>query len=76
MRNKRQPAEKQCELLNYIIKKMSLKNDAALGRLLGFNPPIISKYRSNKLPVGSAFILATIERTAVTLSEVRAFIPQ
>ncbi len=40
-------------LLDILLGKMQLKNDAALSRLLEVAPPVISKIRHHRLPVGA-----------------------
>lgn len=39
-------------LLDTLIVHLNLKNDAALSRALEVAPPVISKIRHNRLPVG------------------------
>jgi hypothetical protein len=39
-------------LLDTLIKHLHLKNDAALSRALEVAPPVISKIRHRRLPVG------------------------
>lgn len=43
-------------LLDALLQKLNLKNDAALSRALEVSRPMISKIRHRKLPVG-AFLL-------------------
>lgn len=45
------------KFLDALINQLSLKNDAALSRALGVQPPVISKIRNGKLPVGDSLIL-------------------
>lgn len=59
-------------LLNVLLERMQLKNDAALCRLLGVQPPLISKIRSRRLPVGSAMLLRMHEETGLSVRELRA----
>ena len=40
-------------LLDTLIKQLHLKNDAALSRALEVAPPVISKIRHRRLPVGA-----------------------
>lgn len=53
-------------LLDIVIKKLCLKNDAALSRLLGVAPPVISKTRSRVLPVGPNLALRIMDATDIT----------
>lgn len=44
-------------LLNHVISTKQLKNDAALAQSLKVAPPVISKIRHGKLPIGDSLIL-------------------
>jgi hypothetical protein len=44
-------------LLDALIEKLSLKNDAALSRALEVAPPVISKIRHRRLPVGASLLI-------------------
>lgn len=44
-------------VLNYMLEKYSLRNDAALSRLLEVAPPIISKIRHRKIPIGASLLI-------------------
>lgn len=48
-------------LLDEVIQLTKLKNDAALSRALGVSPPVISKIRSGRLPVGATIALSIHE---------------
>lgn len=63
-------------LFDRVIAEKRLKNDAALCRLLQVAPPVISKTRRNKLPVGPAMILALAELGGIPLADIRAEIPR
>jgi DNA-binding transcriptional regulator YdaS (Cro superfamily) len=56
-------------LLDIVIKKLELKNDAALARLLRVAPPVISKTRSRALVVGPNLALRIMEATDITPSD-------
>lgn len=58
-------------LLDSILKTKSLKNDAALARLLEVAPPVISKIRHRKLPVGASLLIRMHEVTDLTIAELR-----
>lgn len=45
---------------NYVIGK---KNDAALARFLEVAPPVISKIRHGRLPVGTELMIRTHDKT-------------
>jgi len=48
------------------------KNDAALGKMLGIHPPVISKYRNGVLPVGAMFVIKMHELTGIPTRGIRA----
>lgn len=59
-------------LLDYLIGKLGLKNDAALSRALEVAPPVISKIRNNRLPVGATLLISMHELTGLTVAELRS----
>lgn len=59
-------------LLDALIEHLSLKNDAALARALETAPPIISKIRNGKLPVGGSMLIRMHEISRLSISELRA----
>jgi hypothetical protein len=62
---------KPCDLLDALIKHLGLKNDAALSRALELAAPLISKLRSQVLPV-SAFVLVRMhEVSGLSIAELR-----
>jgi hypothetical protein len=58
-------------LLDRIIERMKLKNDAALSRMLEVAPPVISKIRHGRLPVGASLLIRMHEETGMTIAELR-----
>ena len=58
-------------LLNTLIEKMRLKNDAALSRLLEVAPPVISKIRHRRLPVGASLLIRMHEVTDLSIRDLR-----
>ena len=48
-------------LLDALIEKLNLKNDAALSRALEVAPPVISKIRHRRLPVGASLLMVDSE---------------
>ncbi|AIY40133.1 hypothetical protein LT85_0975 [Collimonas arenae] len=58
-------------LLDALIEKLKLKNDAALSRALEVAPPVISKIRHHRLPVGASLLIRMYEVTDLTISELR-----
>ncbi len=59
-------------LLDALIEKLSLKNDAALSRILEVAPPVISKIRHRRLPVGASLLIRMHEVSDLTIQELRA----
>lgn len=59
-------------LLDALIEKMELKNDAALSRRLEVQPPVISKIRHRRLPVGASLLIRMHEETGLSIRELRA----
>lgn len=58
-------------LLDAIIERMKLKNDAALSRMLEVAPPVISKIRHRRLPIGASMLIRMHETTDLTIRELR-----
>lgn len=58
-------------LLNALIQKLGLKNDAALSRKLEVAPPVISKIRHNRLPVGASLLIRMHEVSGLSIRELR-----
>ena len=59
------------QLLDAIQQRMALKNDAALSRFLSVAPPIISKIRHGRLPVGASLLIRMHEETNMSIGELR-----
>ncbi|SFD53908.1 hypothetical protein [Massilia yuzhufengensis] len=59
-------------VLDAIIAKLRLKNDAALSRLLEVAPPVISKIRHSTLPIGATLLLRMHEESEYSIGELRA----
>ena len=58
-------------VLDAIIAKLRLKNDAALARLLEVAPPVISKIRHNTLPIGATILIRMHEISDYSIRELR-----
>ena len=58
-------------LLESLIKKLNLKNDAALSRALEVAPPVISKIRHGKLSVGASILIRMQEVSDLSIKELR-----
>ena len=59
-------------LLDAIIEKLNLKNDAALSRLLEVAPPVISKLRHGALPIGPTMLIRMHEVSEMNIRDMRA----
>src|ERR1700722_8828174 len=58
-------------LLDSLIERMHLKNDAALSRMLEVAPPVLSKIRHGRLPVGASLLIRMHEETNLSIRELR-----
>lgn len=58
-------------LLDALIDHLRLKNDAALSRALEVAPPVISKIRHRRLPVGAALLIRMHEVSDLTIRDLR-----
>lgn len=58
-------------LLDALIERLGLKNDAALCRILEVAPPVISKIRHARLPVGASMLIRMHEETGMSIRELR-----
>lgn len=59
-------------LLDEIIKQLRIRNDAALSRALEVAPPVISKIRHLRLPVGASMLIRMHEVTDISIKDLRA----
>jgi hypothetical protein len=60
------------KLLDTLIGRLKLKNDAALSRVLEVAPPVISKIRHRHLPVGASILLRMHEVSEIPVRDLRA----
>ena len=58
-------------LLTSLIGKLRLKNDAALARALHVGPPVISRIRHRRLPVGASLLMRMRELSGLTIEDLR-----
>ncbi|GGY15558.1 hypothetical protein [Pseudoduganella dura] len=58
-------------LLDGLLDIMQLKNDAALARALEVAPPVISKIRHLKLPVGASLLIRMHEVSELSIRDLR-----
>lgn len=63
-------------LLDFVLDKLGLKNDAALCRILEVPPPAISKLRHHTLPLGPTIMLRIHEETRVKIKELRNYLKE
>lgn len=59
-------------LLDTLIERLRLKNDAALSRVLEVAPPVISKIRGYRLAVGPILLISMHEVSGISIKELRA----
>lgn len=60
------------KVLDALIAKLELKNDAALSRVLEVAPPVISKIRHQTLPIGATLLLRMHEASNLSIRELRS----
>lgn len=58
-------------LLESLIERLNLKNDAALSRALDVAPPLISKIRHRRLPVGASLLIRMHEVSKLSIHDLR-----
>ncbi len=58
-------------LLDCLIAKLNLKNDAALSRALEVAAPVISKIRHRRLPVGASMLIRMHEISDISIADLR-----
>lgn len=61
-------------LLDHVMSKLGLKNDAALAVKLGVPAPVICKTRKRVLAVGPAMMIRIHDAAQMTINEIRAFL--
>jgi hypothetical protein len=59
------------KLLDAVIEKLNLKNDAALSRQLEVGTSVISKIRHGRLPVSASLLIRVHEDTGFGINELR-----
>lgn len=60
------------KLLDTLIEKYSLKNDAEIARRLEVAPPVISRIRNGRCVVSSDIILRIHEKLGMPVADIRA----
>lgn len=61
-------------LLDLAADILKCKNDAALCRALDVAPPVASKIRHARLPVGASLVIKLHEATGMAVREIKAYI--
>lgn len=61
-------------LLDLVAKTIGARNDAQLARGLEVAPPVISKIRHNRLPVGALLIIKIHEITDMPVVEIKSYL--
>jgi len=69
-----QTIETRNNLLDEVMYKMHLKNDAALAKLLEVAPPVISKIRHGTLPIGATIALNIHESTGMSFDLIKGIL--
>jgi plasmid maintenance system antidote protein VapI len=59
------------DLLDMLLDKPGMKNDAALDRALEVAPPVISKIRHGRLPIGASLLIRMHEVFDVSIRELK-----
>ena len=67
-----EPSYDPNKVLDAIIEKLNLKNDAALSSALEVAPPVISKIRHRTLPIGATILLRMHEVSEFSIRELKA----
>lgn len=58
-------------LLNELQQRLRLRNDAQLSRALEVAPPVISKIRHRRLPVGASLLIRMHEVSGISIRDLR-----
>src|ERR1035437_6184982 len=58
-------------LLDALIVKLQLRNDAGLSRALEVAPPVISKIRHRRIPVGASLLIRMHEFSELSIKDLR-----
>ena len=64
-------AKRNSAFIDLLIETMTLKNDAALSRVLEVAPPVISKIRHGRLPVGASMLISAHEESGLSIREMK-----
>ena len=58
-------------LLNVLLRKLDVKNDAALGIELEIGPPLLSKIRNRRAPISAGVLIRMHEVSGLSIQELR-----
>ena len=61
-------------LFDFLIKEYGLKNDAALAKALGVNPPVISKLRSGINNMSGDVKILIYKKTGMSIEDIEEFL--
>lgn len=59
-------------LLDTIIERYGVRNDAELSRMLEVQPPVLSKIRHHRLPVGAVLMIRLHETFGMPIGDIKA----
>lgn len=68
------PQQYPNQLLDGLLNHTRARNDATLARLMGVAPPVLSKLRHARLPVGAVFLLRAHDATGLSIAHLRALL--
>jgi hypothetical protein len=57
--------------IDELAARLRAKNDAALCRMLGVEPPLVSKIRHKRLPIGAPLLIRVHEVTGLGIDDLR-----
>jgi hypothetical protein len=66
------PTHNAAHMLDVVLQKQNLKNDAALARAIQVGPPVISKVRNECQPPSATLLVKLHEATGMTTMEIKA----
>jgi hypothetical protein len=66
-----QPSNTVAHMLDVVLQKYNLKNDAALCRAIEITPPTISKIRNGVQPLGFMLLVKLHEFTGMSTKEIK-----
>lgn len=64
----------QNALLDEVMRRIDVKNDRALATALEVAPPVISKIRHMRLPVGATLAIRLYEESGISIDEITSIL--